>query len=367
MTRLCAPIGGVVLALFAASYSMAMDATVRQSDLGAGPIVAHTTSCLIANRSHRGAPCPEPQVSQTSSTPDRVANRLDRAWFFIDMQDFDKARAEIELALAIDPNGLKARHLSARLALTAGDIDRAEADLAIARKQAPDDPDIRATYAILLQSKGADLESLREFDSIIREHPYHRFAHEQRGQLLMNFARYAEALEDLNFVLDNNPADANSLLRRSEAFRKLGKPQSAIADLSAAIKLEPNQFLLVAARANAYAQAGLGELALRDYDAVLALDHGAPLYVMFGNERAKLLTRRAYVYIELKRFDDAAGDMVTAISLGGVPAILRAQVLLRRNGFSDVPLDGHDSPKLRQALTACFGLDACFQGIMRAI
>jgi hypothetical protein len=59
--------------------------------------------------------------------------------------------------------------------------------------------------------------------------------------------------------------------------------------------------------------------------------------------------------------------MVTAIGLGGVPAILRAQVLLRRNGFADVPLDGHDSPQLRQALTACFGLDVCFQGIMRAI
>jgi hypothetical protein len=50
-----------------------------------------------------------------------------------------------------------------------------------------------------------------------------------------------------------------------------------------------------------------------------------------------------------------------------MPAILRAQVLLRRNGFGDVPLDGHDSPQLCQALSVCFGLDVCFQGIMRAI
>ena len=325
MTRLCVLIGGEELALLAASYSLAMDATIRQSDLGAGPIVAHATSCLIANRSHRGAPCPEPQVSQAPGTADRVANRLDRALFFIDAQDFDKARAETELALAIDPNDMKARLLQARLSLTLADLPRAEADLALARKQAPDDPDVRATHAWLLLSKPAKLESLREFEAVILKHPHYRFAREQRGQLLMNFGRYADALEDLDFVVENNPPDANSLLRRSEAFRKLGKPQSAIADLSAAIKLEPNQFLLVAARANANARAGLGELALRDYDAVLAMDHGAPLYVMFGNERAKLLTRRAYVYVALKRFDEAAGEMLTAISLGGVPAILRAK------------------------------------------
>jgi tetratricopeptide (TPR) repeat protein len=367
MKRLYALFGGATVALLAASYAMAMDSTMRQSDLGAGPIVAHVTSCLIANRSHRGAPCPEPQVSQAPDNAERVVNRVERAWFFIDMQDFDKARAETELALAIDPNDLKARHLSARLALTVGDIARAEADLATARKQAPDDPDVRATCAMLLQSRPADLESLREFEAVILKHPHHRFAREQRAQLLMRLGQYAAALEDFNFIVDDNPPNTNSLVRRSEAFLALGKPQSAVADLSTAIKMEPSRFDLLAARADAYVRADLGELALRDYDAVLAMTGSTPLYVMFDNERAKLLAKRANTYVRLRRFDDAAGDMVTAISLGGVPAILRAQVLLRRHGFSDVPLDGHDSPALRQALTACFGLNACFQGIMRAI
>jgi tetratricopeptide (TPR) repeat protein len=321
----------------------------------------------MANRTHRGTPCPEPPVSQAADNAERVANRLERAWFFIDMQDFDKARAETDLALGIDPNDLKARHLSARLGLTVGDIPRAEADMAIARKQAPDDPDVRATYAILLQTRRADLESLREFEAVIIKHPHHRFPREQRATLLMRLGQYSAALADFNFIVDDNPPNANSLVRRSEAFLALGKPQSAVADLSAAIKMEPNQFTLLAARADAYAQAGLGELALRDYDAVLTMTGDTPLYVMFDNDRAKLLAKRANVYVGLRRFDEAARDMVTAIGLGGVPAVLRAQVLLRRNGFSDVPLDGHNSPALRQALAACFGLNICFQGIMRAI
>lgn len=88
---------------------------------------------------------------------------------------------------------------------------------------------------------------------------------------------------------------------------------------------------------------------------------------MFADERAKLLTKGAFSYVKLRRFDDAADDVITAISLGGIQAILRAQVLLRRSGFSDIPLDGHDLPALRRALTACFGLDACFQRIMKSI
>ena len=367
MKRFYALIGGAILTLMASSYSMAIDVTMRQSDLGAGPLVAHVTGCLMANRSHRGTPCPEPQVLKAPDNAQRVANRLDRAWFFIDMQDFDKARAETELALGIAPNDLKARLLSARLSLTLADLPRAESDLALARKIAPDDPDVRATYAWLLLSKPAELEALREFEAVIAKHPHHRFAREQRAALLMRLGHYSAALEDFNFVVDDNPPNANSLERRSEAFLAVGKPQSAVADLSAAIKLEPSRFDLLTARADAYAQADLGELALRDYDAVLARTGGSPLYVMFDNDRAKILAKRAFTYVRLRRFDNAAGDMVTAISLGGTPAILRAQVMLRRHGFSDLPLDGHDSPALRKALAACFGLDACFQGIMRAI
>ena len=358
---------GAVVTLLVASHALAMDATTRQSDLGAGPIVTHGTTCLVANRTHGGTACPEPPVLTAGDTAEQIANRLERAWFFVDMQDFDKARAETKLALAIDPKDAKARLLSARLALTVGDVAGAEADLAIARKQDPDDPEVRATYAYWLQKRGADLESLREFEAVILKHPQHRFAREQRATLFMRLGRYSDALKDYNFIVEDNPPNSNSLVWRSEAFLALGKPESAVADLSAAIKLEPNAFLLLAARADAYAKAGLGELALRDYDAVLTMNGGTPLYAMFDNDRAKLLAKRANVYENMKRFDDAARDMVTAITLGGVPAILRTQVLLRRSGFSEVPLDGSDSPALRRALAACFGLDVCFQGIMRAI
>ena len=138
--------------------------------------------------------------------------------------------------------------------------------------------------------------------------------------------------------------------------------------MSDAIKLAPGSVDLLISRADAYVALKRDDLAVKDYDAVLAdAAPGVPLYVLPGERRAKLLVARAYILVRLHRFDDAVRDVDAAISVGGKPAILRAQILLRRHGFPDVPVDGENSDKLRQALSACFGLEACYQPVMQAI
>jgi hypothetical protein len=59
--------------------------------------------------------------------------------------------------------------------------------------------------------------------------------------------------------------------------------------------------------------------------------------------------------------------MIRSIEQGGKSSVLRAEVFLRANGFPDVGLDGKESETLRRALTACFGLNGCFDRIRRAI
>jgi Tfp pilus assembly protein PilF len=352
-------------AFLAANNIAVADKNTRETDAGAGPIRVHVTDCLIANRTHQGAPCPKPPLSQSGDKAQQVASHLDRAWYFVDMQELEQARAEADAALDADPNDLKARHLSARLSLTLGDLPRAQTDLEQARKQAPDDPDIHTTYAIFLQSKPADLQSLRELQAVILRHPSHFYAREQASDLLMRFGQYDVALANLNFIIERMPS-TSLLVKRAEAFLALGSFQSAVADLSDAIKREPNDINLIVARAEAYAHADLDEFALRDYDAVLATDHDKPVYPLSNEDRAGILQKRAFSFVRLRRFDDAASDMISSVSMGGTGAILRMQVLLRRHGFSDVPVDGHESAALRKALVACFGINACFQGVMQA-
>lgn len=344
------------------------------NDPGAGKLPMSLSPCYIAAHQHRGEPCTEPKLAAAdASIADRVAAYLARAVFDIDMQDAERAQKEVDSALALDSNNAEVRHLAARIAFTLLDVDRAENEITIARGLKPHDALIDTTYANILIARQANREAVGVLNDVIRRHPDYLFARELHATLFTYMGEccargnYQVALDDYEYLIQHNRTDATLLSKRAAVLLAIGDPKSAIVDLTAAIELAPQQYLMMAARADAYAAAGFDELALHDYDTLLATDHGAPLYVMFDNDRAKLLAKRANVYLQLKRFDDAARDMVTAIGMGGTPAILRAQVLLRRHGFSEVPLDGHDSPALRQALTSCFGLNACFQGIMRAI
>ena len=355
-----------VLAILAAGGAHAMEANSREADAGAGPIRMRITKCLVANKSHEGTPCPEPQVSSNSSPAEQIASHIARAWYFIDMQNLKQARAEADAALEIDPKDVKARHLSARISLALADMPRAEADLDLARKEAPADPDIHATYAKLLQYRPADTESLREFLAIIQKYPSHLYARQEAAQLCVKFGQLPIALVNFTYLIEHKP-DADLFTRRAEVFVALGQPQLAATDYSSALVLNPESYVLLVARANAYMLAKQNELAVRDLDSLLKIIDGKPHYALGNADRAKLLAMRARNLVNLRRSKEAAGDMMEALSIGGNTAILRAQVFLRRHGFPELPIDGKDASALRDAITSCFSLDVCFQGIIQGI
>jgi tetratricopeptide (TPR) repeat protein len=357
---------GAVLVASTVSFSRAEPANLHP-DPGAGPVRISIGSCLIAKQTHRGVPCPEPQIAASASKAEQVKGRLARARFFIEMQKIEKAYAEVKSALAIAPEDVGALHLAARLALNLHDLPAAEANLALARKLAPKDADIEATAAFLPQLRQANIESLRSFNALLRKHPGHRFAREQRADLLMRIGRPHAALAAYQELIQTSAPDIDLLTGRAEALLAVGRAADAAADYGAALLMSPDRSDLMIARAKALAAAGDNANAVRQFDAVLATTSGVPVYPMFRNERAKALMGRAHALVGLKRLDDAAADAIAAVTIGGRPAVLRAQVLLRRNGFPDVPIDGQNSDALRKALSLCFGLDACFQVLSQAI
>jgi tetratricopeptide (TPR) repeat protein len=345
----------------AAAPAQALDRTTKETDAGAGPIRVHVTDCLIVNRTHTGTPCPEPQVPNGSRPADIVAGRLLRAWYFIDMQDLDKARAEADLALDTDPANVPARHLAARLSLSLADKEREESDIAIARQKAPDDPDVAATYAMVLESRPARVEALRVLHDIVVKHPHHWFARLEASRLLLEFHDPLAALANLTYIINEREPDVSVLELRADAYGRLGQLQQAAADLERAIKLERQRFDLKIKLADVYLLGGASEAALRQYNELLATQDGAPIYVMFEDDRAKLLTKRAFANVRLNRLEDAANDMIAAVGVGGKPAILRAELMLRHNGYADLSLDGQASPELRKALTDCFAHATCLK------
>lgn len=357
-----------LLMLAVAGPARAVDLRAEIDDAGAGMVVPRVGPCLLANRSRQGPACPEPAVVTGGDNAGRVANRLDRASWFIAMQNLDKARVEADLAVAIDNTDVAARLLRARLAVTLHDEGIVTQDVAVLSAKAPSNPDVQATAAFVLVMKGANLEALREYHRIVSEHPDHLYSREQRARLLMIMHRPDAAVADLNVILEAKPNDRIASALRSEAMQALGRNLPAVADLKAGQDAEPGNAGDLAARADAYARADNGDMALKYYDKLLAiLDGGSPLYAMPNDMRAKLLAKRVDVLVRLGKVDRAAEDAAMAARVGGVAATLRAQIQLRRRGFAEVPLDGKDSPELRKGLMACFGQKVCFQGVMRAI
>jgi tetratricopeptide (TPR) repeat protein len=332
------------------------------SSAPSGVIAFRNNACLMAKYGH-GQPCAEPALPDTSDPALLIAAHVARARFFIDLAELPRARNETDAALALDPNNAALHHLAGRLAMSAGDYLRAEREIAAALAQAPDDPDIAASRAALLALQQNPHAALDAYNAILAQHPDHAFSRAARARLFLLMARPQQAVADLDVLLTGDNPDTVLLQLRAGAYMQMARPELAIADYNKALAEHPDQLDLVLDRAVAYALAGNAAAALADFDKILGPPGAAPRYAIGGTELAAYRMQRALLFVQLKRFAEAASEMASALNAGGKPAVLRAQIFLRRNGFPQTPLDGHDSDELRQSLQACFGLNSCFEKI----
>jgi len=365
---------GACVTLLIVAASTTVRAGDTQSDLGAGPVAMRITPCLIAAKTGKGTPCPEPQMRNGGDAAEQVAGHLARAHYFIDLEDLPAAAAETDAAIAANPNVAAAHHLAARIALAMFNKEGAEREIAIARAQAPDDLDVHATYATVLEMRPARTEALAELNEVLQSNPNHMFARLERARLNLGPCNPCEtladlefALSDLDFLIKADPHSVIYLQMHADTLMKLGRPQDAVADLSAALVIKSGDFHLFADRVKARELAGDYAAALADLSAILGPVGGPPAYAVGGNQYAQLLEQRAMILVHSHSLANAATDMMTAINFGGRPAVLRTQIFLRQNGFPETPLDGKTSPKMQTALEACFAFDSCFAAIKRDI
>jgi tetratricopeptide (TPR) repeat protein len=345
-----------------APLAIAPAASAAEPAAQSGVIAVRSNPCLLAKYGH-GQPCKVPLLPQTTDRSQLVAAHLARAQLFIDTAELPEALRETDAALALDPNNAAMRHLAARLAMSTGDFVRAARDIALARQQSPDDANIAASNAALMELQQNPDTALDAFSEILARHPDHAFSRLARAKLLLSMAQPQNAIADLDVLLADDGTDSALLPLRATAYLQINEPERAIADYTKALAEHPEQLELVTGRATAAMLAGDDNAALADFDTILGPVGGASRYALGGDQLAKYRTQRAFIFVHLKRFADAAAEMANALDAGGRPAVLRAQIFLRHNGFPQTPLDGRDSDGLRESLQACFGLNSCFERI----
>ena len=135
------------------------------------------------------------------------------------------------------------------------------------------------------------------------------------------------AIPDLSFVIDLNPENSAAYSGRGAAFAATGKNQSALLDLCTAIEIDPHN-------AAAYMARALLDFNMEEYQDGLE-DLGRYLDVG-GDDPASAHFRRGIALIALGNFDEARGELETA--LGQDPFV--AKRVIKR--VSDV-IDGSES------------------------
>jgi tetratricopeptide (TPR) repeat protein len=330
-----------------------------------GAFHPRTTPCLLA-KYRGGQVCDPPSISEAAGTKEQVAARIARAHFFVDMQQLPLAVAEADAALKLDADNADVRHLVARLALTTGDFTRAEREVNEALTRRFYDLNIRATRAEYLETNGAPDDAVREHSLVLLFDPRNRFSRTSRAKIYLRYGEFRAAIRDLDALLIEH-LDPNFLVMRASALLALNEPAKAIDDYSASLEIDPGRLHILMKRANAFLSLSNDEAALRDLDTILGPVGGKPNYAIGGAELAKMRFQRANILRRLKRHADAATDAMTAVSGEGVPAVLRAQTFLRRNGFPEMPLDGKESDSLKAALRACFGINSCFDKLSETL
>lgn len=251
--------------------------------------------------------------------PDNPALLAARAQLYIwwDVYTYtEQARADIEAALALDPQHAPAYVARAELiAMTTEDDQSHRQALQDLDRAIELDPNLMAAYiahARLLTSAPDFYDTvsksrqrvISDTSTVLAREPNNISALNLRAEANYTESRYDEALGDTNTVLKLDPRNFEALLRRARLNRyAFQNPQAALADFTAAIGVDPNQTEAREGRAAMLIQMGNYPLALEDAEAMIEMSEDDPFISTF----------RGFVLLNLDRPAEALEDFSEAL------------------------------------------------------
>ncbi|HEY5883847.1 MAG TPA: protein kinase [Pyrinomonadaceae bacterium] len=113
-------------------------------------------------------------------------------------KDFEKAEAEFNKALSLDPTLLEARMQMIFIYLTRGQKRKARQEVMLLRNEYPNDVGVHFVRGVVARLDGEYERALRSFDRMVRLNPGEKVVTSyNRARIFMYQGRYEEALEEL--------------------------------------------------------------------------------------------------------------------------------------------------------------------------
>ena len=154
-------------------------------------------------------------------------------------EDYERAEAAFNKALAIDPNIVEARMLMVFVYLWRGEKQKARDEVNRARNEAPNEPVVYFVKAMLHRLDGEYGRALRSYDKLVRLDPAaHVVASYSRALVHMYMGHFDETFRQL----DNAGEPDNALVRtfRALALYYTGQTDAAAALMKDVVQKHPN-------------------------------------------------------------------------------------------------------------------------------
>ena len=166
---------------------------------------------------------------------DALVNRGQAAWYADKMK---QAFADLDRAIALDPNNARAFRERSNAYRSIGKLDRALADASEAVRLDPRDAKAFDNRGDVFVDKGQYDRAIQDYDEALRLDPKLSLAFRDRGAAYYFNKDYERAIKDYDEAIKLDPRSDRGYSNRGAAYKKLGRNGQAIADESEAIKLE---------------------------------------------------------------------------------------------------------------------------------
>ena len=169
----------------------------------------------------------------------QIAAYISRASGYRANGDYDRALADLDKALRLDPKSAPALLERASIYDVKSEFDRAIADYDTVLKLDKDSLAVRSGRARAYRGKGEFDKALADFNEAVRLDPNLASTHVDRGAIYQAQGDFDRAIVDYDRAIQIDPKDANAFLGRANGYRGKHDLERAKQDLESALRLAP--------------------------------------------------------------------------------------------------------------------------------
>jgi tetratricopeptide (TPR) repeat protein len=186
-------------------------------------------------------------------------------------EDDDKARADFDQAIRLNPKNSKAFYYRGLAWFRKGLFDQALSDSSEAIRLDPTFARAYVQRAYVWRAQGKSEKAIADCDEVIRINPSFAPAYTGRAAVWTAKGKYDQTISECNEAIRLDPKFAMAYAGRGHAWQRSGKYDEAIADYDEAIKLEPKLPLTFVNRGTAWDAKGGYDRAFADYKEAIRL------------------------------------------------------------------------------------------------